>query len=525
MQGNVEVYLEDMKRYLSEKDYQRFLIYHKLCQKVPEGSSPKDRLSTWFREVKKAHDEMLERVRAKKNYEIEMAEAQAKAERERELKEALARLEEIKAQDEERARAKAYKVAKEEFSQYQMKIRSLTCQLKRKLSHLKKWDIYTFLAKYVPEFSKLKDFEPWSWCQLREEDKESCRSTISKVIGAEFKRGVPEELRSYLTWEAEWWQFLLPQRAKYCFVKLPCLQWVFNLHVVARVEVWQKAGEYSMKFQDFPFALSLKNKPLGKFLMYIPPHEFDLDLTLSIPLKLLSGLFFGEIEPQGTRILEQSDLLITYEVNELKAPIALHQEFIDFIRKMREREQPLWEAFQNYELIDGVTARIIANKVTPVTSEVAKIKVPSLPEPTTEVFGALVGMGISKEDARAACSTIPESNFNLPLEDRIKLALRYLQPKEGAVEGPTPQGRGGIREEVAERISSKDKGYLRKICKASSFFSYAEWGKALGLSKTGSLRTLHRLEQMDLIHLEKYPTGEGFKATLTPKGEEKLAAK
>jgi hypothetical protein len=179
---------------------------------------------------------------------------------------------------------------------------------------------------------------------------------------------------------------------------------------------------------------------------------------------------------------------------------------------------------QHYQLIDSVTTQIIANKVASVTGEVTKAKVLPLPEPVAEVFGALVGMDIPRDDARAACGAIQESNFDLPLEDRIKLALRYLQPKEGIVEEPTPLG-GTTKEAITGRVSRKDKKYLRKTSKTSSFLSYTEWGKVLGLSKTGSLRTLHRLEQMGLIHLEKYPTGEGFKATLTPKGEEKLAAK
>jgi hypothetical protein len=506
---SIEVYLEDMERYLSKLDYQRYLVYKKISWRVGEEFSQGKAPPKGYGEIEKRRDEMIEEVKIRKMRALREAEIKARARIAKELEE---------------AKAKAYEIGKGEFSQYQLNVHSSISQLKKGLSHSKEDNIYRFLASHVSGLSKLISFEPWNWCQLKPEDIEGLRSQVSELIRAEFERRIPEELSRYLIWKGEWWHFLLPGRSSYIFQKSACLQWVFGLHIVAGVEVWQKAGEYSIKFQDFPFVLSLKDKLLGKFLAYIPPHEFDLDLILTVPLKLLSGLFLGEIEPKGTRILEQSDLLITYEVDGLKSPITLHQEFIDFVRKMREREQPLWETLQHYQLIDSVTTQIIANKVASVTGEVTKAKVLPLPEPVAEVFGALVGMDIPRDDARAACGAIQESNFDLPLEDRIKLALRYLQPKEGIVEEPTPLG-GTTKEAITGRVSRKDKKYLRKTSKTSSFLSYTEWGKVLGLSKTGSLRTLHRLEQMGLIHLEKYPTGEGFKATLTPKGEEKLAAK
>jgi hypothetical protein len=215
--------------------------------------------------------------------------------------------------------------------------------------------------------------------------------------------------------------------------------------------------------------------------------------------------------------MEQRGPFLTYRVEGLEDPIVLHQKFLTFFRK--KGKTSLGRLLHKYGLIDDFTAEIIEGKLVP--KEASGPKAAPILQANADVVGALVGMGILKEEAQVACQDIPHS-ANLNLEEKIKLALSHFKPKGSS----PPRGEGVLQEDKPKyRVSEKDRKYLRKLSKTSDYLSYREWGRFLGLGRSGAQYTLRRLENMDLITLEKHPSGDGVRAILTSKGEGEIGAK
>jgi hypothetical protein len=68
---------------------------------------------------------------------------------------------------------------------------------------------------------------------------------------------------------------------------------------------------------------------------------------------------------------------------------------------------------------------------------------------------------------------------------------------------------------VSPPIREKDRGYLRLIQQTEGFLTNNEWGRVLSLSREGAFRTLKRLQEADLVSLEKHVGGKGVRVTLT----------
>lgn len=136
---------------------------------------------------------------------------------------------------------------------------------------------------------------------------------------AKLQQSIPEEIRDFILTQPTVSYFLLPT-AHYAFYGLPCMNFGFDVFAVVTIAVLAQPREKMFNGYIFDFLSNLREpKQLGIYQITVSPNQPHL--WQSVPLTLLFALIDGNLQPQGTTILEQTDHLTVYEVNKFEENI------------------------------------------------------------------------------------------------------------------------------------------------------------------------------------------------------------
>ncbi|MBM4447385.1 MAG: hypothetical protein FJ023_08595 [Chloroflexi bacterium] len=225
--------------------------------------------------------------------------------------------------------------------------------------------------------------------------------------------------------------FLIPF-AEFCADDVLHLKFFFNVYAVVEVEVWLEPGEGTIDGFIFTFPwiehktdygmyleMAPKTQLLGYQYLLLTPSDLGHFFWRSLPLDLVIGLMSGEMEPEGTSIIELSENYTTYSVDGLDDEVVILERFIEYLKELGG--------------IEGmVDAGVIGDKVASVIRKRLE-KPQALPAPPLllggdascfekeEFVSALTGLGIPRKDAEELFAVTPT---NIPLNDAIRLALR-----------------------------------------------------------------------------------------------------
>lgn len=257
---------------------------------------------------------------------------------------------------------------------------------------------------------------------------ESClptdeRGECEAVIEQRVRKIIPARLAKFITCECEISYFLLP-KAEYSLEELPCLDFNFDIFAIAEVRFWMKPNTVEINGCFFPmpriihegYAVELKEpQSLGYAYRLLTPGDFSPSSFYwqSIPVILMAGLMNGVLEPEGTKVIEATEVAITYKIEGLDDEIYIPNNFADYLVKVKKNG-------------DLASLGIICEKVAATIEHLGQTSaVPAKADVSdnSDVVDALVALGSKAVEAKKKVQAI---NFpaGATSEEKVKFALK-----------------------------------------------------------------------------------------------------
>jgi hypothetical protein len=232
--------------------------------------------------------------------------------------------------------------------------------LKTKLhTHKQNTDKYFLKDNQFPK----QDLTP---CLLPDQRKELLEE-IEHMAQGELKALVPEVYLDFISWQNTYYYRIRPI-ADYTFEGVACLAFYFKVEAVVESQI--QLIPCQRVFRGYRFNLPVINnegyrailqKP--KFLGYLYQHFSPIELPSipwqTIPLDLLTGLMQGEIVPQGTKVIEASEVEVIYEVDKFDDLVDVPASFQACLGEMQG-----FEGMVTAGVISNQTFRIIREQTT-----------------------------------------------------------------------------------------------------------------------------------------------------------------
>lgn len=268
-------------------------------------------------------------------------------------------------------------------------------------------------------------------------EKRSCdaivKSKIHEMVPEEFSRFIFRRYRTY---------YFLLSSADYSCEAVPCLDFSFDIFAVVETEVWVKLSEKTIDGSVFAFPwIEHKCNPYGSYFAELKEPEFlgyDYRLLIpsdlgcifwkSIPFVLIQGLMNGELEPDGTAVLEASEGSTTYEIDDFDEEVTIPEGFANYLKEVGGIDGMVRV---------GIASEKVANVIKKRLSQPGTDrKVPSSPTSDVTDNGGAIGfeagefiseltaLGIPRNRAEGLLDLIPR---RLALSEAIKLALKQYK--------------------------------------------------------------------------------------------------
>ena len=276
-------------------------------------------------------------------------------------------------------------------------------------------------SEFVHKYSLLE----WE----RFEFKIPTKDFIDDLIRDELNQKAPTEAFPYVTWETRSWNLPLPKSVEYLMLgTVSCLVFGFDSYIVAEATVRVREGDYDKTFYGYRFDFSLDAVRLGFILTEAKLYEESFADFIT-PLVLLAGLTTGKMEPDGTRIISRSSGSTVYEVIGFEEEVTITDGFLKFITECCQG-QSLSQGLLSKGLVDGITAKII--------ERCERLHLAAAPpsEPSgalsmytaEELLGALARLGFSTKEAEAAIRAL-DMPKGVSLEETITFVLKHIGRK------------------------------------------------------------------------------------------------
>lgn len=295
--------------------------------------------------------------------------------------------------------------------------------LKTKLhTHKQNTDKYFLKDNQFPR----QDLTP---CLLPDQRKELLEETEHMARG-ELKALVPEVYLDCISWQNTYYYRIRPI-ADYVFEGVACLAFSFKVEAVVQSKIQLTPCQKVFKGYHFNLpvinnegyrAVLQKPKFLGYFYQHLSPIKLPPIFWQTIPLNLLTGLMQGEIAPQGTKVIEASEVEITYEVKGFDDWVTIPAVFRAWLGETQG-----FEGMVTAGVISNQTARIIIEQ-TPKLKSAPIEETAATEQPTgftkEQFIEKLTGLGYPEAHAELLAKKIPEG---LDLDEAVRWALREYQ--------------------------------------------------------------------------------------------------
>jgi len=284
-------------------------------------------------------------------------------------------------------------------------------------------------AKYFNKDIRLPTGDLYECLSPEQQDK--LMDIVRKVAEPRLQQLIPEAYRDFVPWENFHYYRFHPV-ADYVFDGVPCLAFSFEVEAVVESEIQLIPGQRAFRGYLFNIHAVItsegcrtalqKPKLLGYLYQHLSLVELPLMFWQTIPLNLLEGLMHGEIVPQGTKVIEASEVEITYEVKGFDDLVTIPAVFRAWLGEMQG-----FEGMVTAGVISNQTARIIIEQ-TPELKSAPIEETAATEQPTgftkEEFIEKLTGLGYPEAHAELLSKKIPEG---LDLDEAVRWALREYQ--------------------------------------------------------------------------------------------------
>ena len=315
------------------------------------------------------------------------------------------------------------KGAQEKAKKYNHSLNNEVTRLKAELCK-EKQDTESYFNAHVGN----RRYLPYTFAFVSSAQEEQKRDAIVKqkvdeIVHPQFSKFIsPRHRTSY---------FLLPF-AEFCAEDILLLNFYFKVYAIVEIEVWLEPGQGTIDGYVFTFPwiehrtdygthLTKAQKPelLGCQYLLLTPSDLGHIFWKSLPLVLVKGLMAGELEPEGTSIIELAENLRTYAIKGFDDEVVIPDIFTEYLKELGGIE-----GMVNAGVISNKVASVIKNRLAQL------LTLPTSPSPIDrsawcfeeeEFISTLTGLGVPRKDAEDLLPLIPR---NLLLPEAIRLALQ-----------------------------------------------------------------------------------------------------
>jgi hypothetical protein len=256
---------------------------------------------------------------------------------------------------------------------------------------------------------------------------------------------ISNNLESFITFDYWVTWRLLPSAVYSLIDSVPCLDIGFDVFLGIEAKFSLRPGEVLINDYKFMmpqeehsvrtpegkvvgsyFVQLTKQKILGYGYRLLSPKELAIDelnyfSRQTIPCALILGLLEGNPEPDGCTITAAHEGWTHYRVDDFDEELKIPDNFAQYLGQMAS-----WDSLTERGIIDSKIAPIIKKAI----KRLKTTKIPELgPSEEGELVGALIGLGWSKTQAREAADYVIKQSPNVSLEEKIKSAMRFLNPQ------------------------------------------------------------------------------------------------
>jgi len=311
----------------------------------------------------------------------------------------------IKERKEEERRQKQAQI---KHDQYIDRLSAAVEKFKAELSKSKK-------PKFVhsPELVK---YEPENWCELELPTNQRIQKWAESKI---FKR-LPEILTNLTKWKLDLQSQVVPRAVYEVVNSIPCLTWYFDTHILVTASLELKKCVLRERHPYYTAEVEAEGEKLG--VLYFEQPEWLTPGTFTTPIALLSLLAKGDLEAPGITVTEHGYLLTTFAIQGFEEEVEIYDDFRKYIGDIA-KDKPLAEILLAKGLIDEDTAKLVEEKV--------KLPLPQVLgaghtfSDDSDVKAALEGMGYKNGDIEGAMEDAPLSP-ELSLKEKVGAVLKFL---------------------------------------------------------------------------------------------------
>jgi hypothetical protein len=301
--------------------------------------------------------------------------------------------------------------AEAEYRQFIGEINGVISEFKQKLESEKRPSFV-----YPPMLAR---YRPGSWCHLE-------LPTLEKVTewaAPHIEKKVPPDLAGLVTWNVRGEVLTLPS-ARYELRGIPCVVWEFIVRVLATVQMELAETTITRVFCGYEYQIPVKSQELGH--CYLCPASWYRQVGFTTPIGLLAILTKGELEDEGIRVTKKDGTSISFLIHGYASEVTISTKFYQFIMDV-SRDKPLAEGLQAAGVIDTLTARLVQQKISALSSPAAaKAPAGEASDDNGEVEARLGSMGFKETEIKkmiGSAQLLP----GMSIDDKIKEALKYTQ--------------------------------------------------------------------------------------------------
>jgi hypothetical protein len=220
--------------------------------------------------------------------------------------------------------------------------------------------------------------------------------------------------------------------AEFCAEDVLLLNFFFKVYAVAEIEIWLEPGEvtiddYVFAFpwvehgSDYETCLTKEQKPelLGYRYLLFTPSDLGQVFWKSLPLVLVKGLMAGEVEPEGTSIIESGEKLTTYTVDGYDNDVVVPERFTEYLKEVGGIEGMVTAGVINKKVAEIIMKRLAQPLALPTPQSPRSRSISSFGE--VEFISTLTSLGLPRRYAEDLLQLVPR---NLPLSEATRIALQ-----------------------------------------------------------------------------------------------------
>lgn len=270
------------------------------------------------------------------------------------------------------------------------------------------------------------------------------KGDCERVVEESIKASIPESLCPFLSWKYRLSYRLLPSVQYSLIDDVPCLEFGFDIAVVVEIEYWVKPAQvtiggycFTMPVIEYPvnmkvdgevihqgsYTTALRNPEfLGYAYKQITPDNLGAAGYLrwqAIPCIIIQGLIQGDVEPQGTKIIEASGNSTKYEINGFDEEISIPDTFSKYLKAIGS-----WQGLTEKGVISLKVGEIVGKAMERSAKELPSPEMPKLTAGNyEEIVEGLRSLGWKKTEAEEKAKYVMEKYPDASLEEQIRHAL------------------------------------------------------------------------------------------------------